>query len=95
MKLSHKILSIIVTTFFLSFLAHATESNSANVNTLVESSSISSTKATSNQDSSTSSRTYVAQGGGGGVFPPDPSLASASNVKTFCVAGFCLTVTLP
>lgn len=95
MKLSHKIFSILVTTFFLSFLAQATESNSTNVNTLGNYGSAGSAKSALNQDTSTNSRTYVAQGGGGGVFPPDPSLASTSNAKTFCVAGFCLTVTLP
>lgn len=101
MKLSHKIFSIIVTTFFLSFLAQAGESNSTNANTLVSSSN--SNLAVSggyqavphSQKMSTNSRVYVAQGGGDGGFPPDPQLAKTENLATFCVFSFCFTVIWP
>ncbi len=101
MKLSHKIFSILVTTFFLSFLAQASESNSTNVNALVSSSDTSSAVtqslngASQNQAMPTSGRTYVAQGGGGGAFPPDPAAASTTEVSRFCVAGFCFTIIWP
>lgn len=101
MKLSHKIFSILVTTFFLSFLAQASESNSTNVNALVSSSDTrsavthSTQRASQDQAMPTSGRTYVAQGGGGGAFPPDPALASTSEESRFCVAGFCFTIIWP
>jgi|GEM_PF-6783351 len=94
MKLSHKIFSMLMTTCFLSCAVNASENQGANV--ISVNGSNQSVKAVSNggnsnpfkADTSTNGRVYVAAGGGGGAFPPDPSLASTD---VFCFLGFCIT----
>lgn len=91
MKLSHKIFSMIVASFLLSPAVIADEIQSTNA-TLVNANNLSTFTTTETRKLSlprvegNSSKAYVASGGGGGAFPPDPSIATKN---TFCVLGFC------
>lgn len=101
MKLSHKIFSILITTYFLSFLAQAGESSDANANTVRNSNishvavNIGKQDVPSSTNMYTNSRVYVAQGGGDGGFPPDPQLAQTVNATKYCVFGYCFSAIWP
>lgn len=96
MKLSHKIFSMLMTTFFLSSAVNADENQGKNVisvngnNQSVQAVSDGRNLSPFKADTSTYGRGYVPAGGGGGAFPPDPSLASTD---AFCILGFCFTTT--
>lgn len=82
-----------MTTCFLSCAVNANENQGANVisangnNQSVNAASNGGNSSPFKADTSTSGRAYVAAGGGGGAFPPDPSLATADK---FCLLGFCI-----
>ena len=92
MKLQRKIFSMLITTFFLSSAVNADEKQgvsvmSANDNhrtfqTVSDGKNSNRFKA----DTATYSRGYVPAGGGGGAFPPDPSVTSTD---TFCFLDLC------
>lgn len=94
MKLSHKIFSMLMTTFFLSTAVNADENKGTNVismtniNTSVDAVTDGRKSNPFRVDTNTSDRGYVPAGGGGGAFPPDPSLSATD---TICVLGFCFT----